>query len=195
MSFEIINAKGRGNRDEALLTFEAKGFQFAVTLCRNLNLTEREANGRKLSALFDLRIAATSLNDPALTHTVYRRALHELQPTETPYQVLRTRFRKTTEDNWVALAKEALRGARKANMQEAEKAPAADPFFDVTLKVVVVKTRTIRVQAGTPDLAYSAAQQIASETNAAGFEDVPGAFTRSQFSVASSMEDSISQVS
>lgn len=193
MSFEPVNAKGRGNREEALLSFEAKGFQFTATLCRNLNLTEREADGRKLGALFDLRIVAVSMDDPAVTHTVYKRAFHEMQPDETPYQLLRRRFSRTADGSWLALAKEAMRTARKATAA-AQPEPAPAPYFDVTLSVNVVKTGTIRVQATDREAAVTAAKQIASDSKAADFVEASQTYTRSEFSLASSMEDSVLQV-
>jgi hypothetical protein len=194
MSFEPVNAKGRGNREEALLSFEAKDFQFTATLCRNLNLTEREADGRKLGALFDLRIVAVSISDPAVTHTVYKRAAHEMRPDETPYQLLRRRFSRSADGSWLVLAKEAMRAARKATAAAVQPEPTPDPYFDVTLSVTTVKTGTIRVQATDRETAVAAAKQIASDSKAVDFVEVPQTYTRSEFSLASSMEDSVLQV-
>jgi hypothetical protein len=196
MSFEPVNPKGRGNQNEAMLAFEARGFRFTATLCRNLNLTEREAKGRKLGLLFDLRISATSMEDPELTCSVYKRGFHEIQPPTTPMQTLRQNLSKSAEGSWIVIAKEAMRGAKKAKTRVVvePKAPVANPFFEVTLTIPVVRTGTLKVQAANLEAARDLAIQLASDSRAAGFVDLPSAFTRSEFALAGSLEDSVLQV-
>lgn len=196
MSFEPVNPKGRGNQNEALLTFEARGFQFTATLFRNLNLTEREAQGRKLGLLFDLRISATSKEDPELTHSVYKRGLHELLPPTTPMQALRQNLSRSAGGDWIVFAKEAMRGAKKAKTAVAvvPEAPVANPFFEVTLTIPIVRTATLKVQAASPEAARDLAIQLASDSKAVGFVDMPSGFTRSEFALAGNLEDSVLQV-